>query len=184
MIRYLLVISNLVPFKIVITFKFPSSLCRSNAATNLQMRQCRKARRVPILDFQSQNGLDTRDTATVVTFVRRWHKIPTVTKHRGLRLFFRKTIDEQVPSKVLKRTKNAESLNLDDLFRCSNDCSCYLLKQRASLMKNKESLVRTFSAEIMKKWHQLCNNARQLFETKTFSLREQKIRPHMIKTEN
>ena len=51
-------------------------------------------------------------------------------------------------------------------------------------MKSRESLVRTFSAEMMKKWHQLCNNASQLFETKTFGLQEQEIRPHMIKTEN
>ena len=51
-------------------------------------------------------------------------------------------------------------------------------------MKSRESLVRTFSAEMVKKWHQLCNHASQLFKTKTFGLREQETRPRMIKTEN
>lgn len=37
-------------------------------------------------------------------------------------------------------------------------------------MKNCKSLVRTFCAEMMKKWHQLCNNSGQLFVMKTFGL--------------
>ena len=51
-------------------------------------------------------------------------------------------------------------------------------------MKSGESLVRTFSAEMMKKWHQLCNNASQLLETEAFSLREKQITPRIMKAQN
>ena len=57
----------------------------------------------------------------------------------------------------------------------------YLLKQGTSLMENRKSLVRTFRAEMMQEWHQLCNNSGQVFLTKTkwFSLQGEKKSSHI-----